>query len=150
MTSTANSIDIARVELLLNELRLPGVKAIWSKLAAQSDKECWPAARFLAALAEHEAADHRQYGRPLRLEINAGQVHDSQMIETFLNWNKEAPAIVADKAYGSSKIRQQIAGSGLAVIPSKRNANRPIPHDPNVCDARNIVEHLDRAKPSYK
>ncbi|MGY4601452.1 DNA replication protein DnaC [Bradyrhizobium sp. GM22.5] len=46
-----------RVELLLNELRLPGVKAIWPKLAAQSDKEGWPAARFLAALAEHEAAD---------------------------------------------------------------------------------------------
>ena len=57
MTSTANSIDTARVELLLAELRLPGVKAIWPKLAAQSDKEGWPAARFLAALAEHEAAD---------------------------------------------------------------------------------------------
>jgi len=42
---------------LLNELRLPGVKAIWPKLAAQSDKEGWPAARFLAALAEHEVAD---------------------------------------------------------------------------------------------
>ncbi len=41
----------------LNELRLPGVKAIWPKLAAQSDKEGWPAARFLAALAEHEVAD---------------------------------------------------------------------------------------------
>jgi DNA replication protein DnaC len=57
MTSTATSIDAARVELLLNELRLPGVKAIWPMLAAQSDKEGWPAARFLAALAEHEAAD---------------------------------------------------------------------------------------------
>ncbi|WP_027532662.1 IS21-like element helper ATPase IstB [Bradyrhizobium sp. WSM3983] len=57
MTSIASSIDAARVELLLNELRLPGVKAIWPKLAAQSDKEGWPAARFLAALAEHEAAD---------------------------------------------------------------------------------------------
>jgi DNA replication protein DnaC len=57
MTGTANSIDVARVELLLSELRLPGVKAIWPKLAAQSDKEGWPAARFLAALAEHEAAD---------------------------------------------------------------------------------------------
>ena len=57
MTSTANSIDTARVELLLGELRLPGVKAIWPKLAAQSDKEGWPAARFLSALAEHEAAD---------------------------------------------------------------------------------------------
>lgn len=57
MTSIATSIDAARVELLLNELRLPGVKAIWPKLAAQSGKEGWPAARFLAALAEHEAAD---------------------------------------------------------------------------------------------
>ena len=57
MTSVATSIDAARVELLLNELRLPGVKAIWPKIAAQSDKEGWPAARFLAALAEHESAD---------------------------------------------------------------------------------------------
>jgi len=57
MTGIATSVDAARVELLLNELRLPGVKAIWPKLAAQSDKEGWPAARFLAALAEHEASD---------------------------------------------------------------------------------------------
>ena len=57
MTATANPIDAARVELLLSELRLPGVKAIWPKLAAQSDKEGWPAARFLAALAEQEVAD---------------------------------------------------------------------------------------------
>jgi DNA replication protein DnaC len=57
MTGSSNTIDAARVELLLCELRLPGVKAIWPTLAAQSDKEGWPAARFLAALAEHEAAD---------------------------------------------------------------------------------------------
>jgi DNA replication protein DnaC len=57
MSEATISVDAARVELLLNELRLPGVKAIWPKIAAQSDKEGWPAARFLAALAEHEAAD---------------------------------------------------------------------------------------------
>jgi DNA replication protein DnaC len=57
MTKTSNTVDEARVELLLNDLRLPAVKAIWPKLAAQSDKEGWPAARFLAALAEHEASD---------------------------------------------------------------------------------------------
>ena len=51
------TIDAARVELLLTELRLPGIKLMWAKLAAQSDKEGWPAARFLAALAEHEVAD---------------------------------------------------------------------------------------------
>ena len=55
--SASSTIDIARVELLLSELRLPGVKLMWAKLAAQSDKEGWPAARFLAALAELEVAD---------------------------------------------------------------------------------------------
>ena len=57
MSETTISIDAARVELLLTELRLPGVKAIWPRIAAQSDKEGWPAARFLAALAEQEVAD---------------------------------------------------------------------------------------------
>jgi DNA replication protein DnaC len=51
------AIDAARIELLLSELRLPGVKDLWPKLAEQSDKDGWPAARFLAALAEHEVAD---------------------------------------------------------------------------------------------
>jgi len=55
--TTTNTLDAARVELLLSELRLPGIKLIWAKLAEQSDKEGWPAARFLAALAEHEMAD---------------------------------------------------------------------------------------------
>ena len=32
MTRTANPVDAARVELLLTELRLPGVKAIWPRL----------------------------------------------------------------------------------------------------------------------
>ena len=56
MTMT-NTVDGARVELLLSELRLPTFKLMWAKLAEQSDKEGWPAARFLAALAEHEMAD---------------------------------------------------------------------------------------------
>jgi DNA replication protein DnaC len=54
---TTNTVDAARVELLLNELRLPSIRQMWAKLAEQSDKEGWPAARFLAALAEHEMAD---------------------------------------------------------------------------------------------
>ena len=56
MTSKT-TVDAARVELLLNELRLPGIKLMWAKLAEQSDKEGWPAARFLAAIAEHEMVD---------------------------------------------------------------------------------------------
>lgn len=56
MTSKT-TVDAARVELLLNELRLPGIKLMWAKLAEQSDKEGWPAARFLAAIAGHEMVD---------------------------------------------------------------------------------------------
>ena len=48
---TTDPVDAARIELLLTELRLPAVKAMWAKFAAQS------AARFLAVLAEHEIAD---------------------------------------------------------------------------------------------
>src|SRR2546423_3699118 len=54
---TTNSADAARIELLLSDLRLPAIKSMWKKFAEQSDKEGWPAARFLAALAEHEIAD---------------------------------------------------------------------------------------------
>ncbi len=39
MTAAASPINAARVELLLSDLRLPGVKTIWPTLAAQSDNE---------------------------------------------------------------------------------------------------------------
>jgi DNA replication protein DnaC len=54
---TTNPVDAARIELLLSDLRLPAMKLMWAKFAEQSDKEGWPAARFLAALAENEIAD---------------------------------------------------------------------------------------------
>jgi hypothetical protein len=46
-----NSIA-ARLPLILNELRLPAVKRLWGGLAEQSNKEGWPAERFLAALVD--------------------------------------------------------------------------------------------------
>jgi DNA replication protein DnaC len=53
----STTIDAARLELLLTDLRLPGIKLMWAKLAEESDKQGWPAARFLSALAEHEVVD---------------------------------------------------------------------------------------------
>jgi DNA replication protein DnaC len=54
---TTQAVDTARISLLLNELRLPAIKLVWSQVAEQADKEGWPAARFLAAIAEHELAE---------------------------------------------------------------------------------------------
>lgn len=51
------STAAARLPLILNELRLPTVKRLWATLAEQSNKEGWPAERFLAAVMEHELAE---------------------------------------------------------------------------------------------
>lgn len=55
--NATDKIDAARIDLLLGELRLPGIKLIWTALAQTADKEGWPAARFLAALAEQEMVE---------------------------------------------------------------------------------------------
>ncbi|MGB7782970.1 MAG: IS21-like element helper ATPase IstB [Pseudolabrys sp.] len=65
--NATDKIDAARIDLLLGELRLPGIKLIWTALAQTADKEGWPAARFLAALAEQEMVERsrRRFERHL-------------------------------------------------------------------------------------
>lgn len=64
---TAYPIDEARLGIMLNELRLPTIKTLWPQFAEAADREGWPAARFLAAIAEHELAEraNRRIGRHL-------------------------------------------------------------------------------------
>ncbi len=54
--STA-TVDGVKLALMLSELRLPTMRAFWERFAERSDAEGWPAARFLAVLAEHELAE---------------------------------------------------------------------------------------------
>ena len=78
-----------------------------------------------------------------RLAISGGQLHDSQMMHAFLDWQPPPLAIVADTAYGSNKIRQQVADEGaLSVVPAKSNARHPVTHDKNLYAMRNIVERF--------
>jgi DNA replication protein DnaC len=62
-----HTFDAARLNLILTDLRLPAIKQGWATFAERSDKEGWPAARFLATLAEHEVAqrDRRRIERHL-------------------------------------------------------------------------------------
>lgn len=53
-------VDTARLPLLLHELRLPAITRLWAQFAERADKESWPAARFLSALAELEIAERGQ------------------------------------------------------------------------------------------
>ena len=78
--SAGPMIDAQRLSLMLNELRLPAIKHIWGDFAARADKGGWPAARLLAALAEHEIAerDRRRTERHLaEAKLPAGKTLDT-------------------------------------------------------------------------
>lgn len=98
-----NLIDPARLSLLLNELRLPASKVIWPQFAEQADKEGWPAARFLAALAEHELAerDRRRIERHLaEARLLPGKTLDSFEFETVPMISKaQVMAVVAGDSW---------------------------------------------------
>src|SRR3954462_15279209 len=77
---TTSAVDTARLGVMLNELRLPTIKLVWPRFAEQADKEGWPAARFLAAVAEHELAerDRRRIERHLaEARLPPGKTLDS-------------------------------------------------------------------------
>jgi DNA replication protein DnaC len=65
----------------LSRYSLPGVKLMWAKLAEQSDKEGWPAARFLAALAEHEVADRGR--RRIERHLTEARLPAGKTLATF-------------------------------------------------------------------
>jgi DNA replication protein DnaC len=78
---TTDPIDAARLALLLAELRLPAVKQAWADLAAQADKEGWPAARFLVVLAEHEMAERSR--RRIERHLAEAKLPPGKTLDTF-------------------------------------------------------------------
>jgi len=75
MTSTINATDAANsgaaVPIMLTELRLPTIKRLWTDLAAQSNREGWPAERLLHTLLGHEMAE-RETRRLARARADSG------------------------------------------------------------------------------
>lgn len=79
--SLRTGIDAARLSLLLNELRLPAIKAMWPQFAEQADKEGWPAARFLAAIIEHELAERDR--RRIERHLTEARLLPGKTLDTF-------------------------------------------------------------------
>ena len=74
-------IDAGRLTLALNDLRLPAIKTIWPDFAGRADKEGWPAARFLAALAEHELAERA--GRRIQRHLDEARLPPGKTLDSF-------------------------------------------------------------------
>src|SRR6201993_1503733 len=78
---TTDPVAPACMELFPAELRPPAIKLIWASLAAQADKEGWPAGRFLAALAEHEIAERAR--RRLERHLAEARLPPGKTLDTF-------------------------------------------------------------------
>jgi DNA replication protein DnaC len=75
------SVDTARLPLLLHELRLPAINRLWQDIAARSDKEGWPAVRFLSALAELEVAERAR--RRIERHLAESRLPPGKTLDSF-------------------------------------------------------------------
>ena len=58
-SSDTITVDTARLPLLLNELRLPTIAALWRSFTERADREGWPVARLLATLTSWSSPNGR-------------------------------------------------------------------------------------------
>jgi DNA replication protein DnaC len=79
--SATDPIDAARLGLLLGDLRLPAIKTVWPQFAERADKEGWPAARLLAALAEHEIAERAR--RRIERHLAEARLPPGKTLDSF-------------------------------------------------------------------
>lgn len=75
------SVDVAKLPLLLTELRLPTIKQFWEEFAERADKEGWPASRFLATLAELELAERER--RRIQRHLVEARLPAGKTLDTF-------------------------------------------------------------------
>jgi DNA replication protein DnaC len=66
---------------MLSELRMPTFGRLWQEIGERADREGWGAARFLAALCEHELAERAT--RRIARHLAASGLPVGKTIETF-------------------------------------------------------------------
>jgi DNA replication protein DnaC len=74
-------VDVHALPAMLTALRLPSIHRHWPALAERADKEGWPAARFLAVLAEIELAERET--RRIRRHLLESQLPGGKTLATF-------------------------------------------------------------------
>ena len=79
--ATDARIDAEQLNLMLTTLRLPTIRSLWKPFAERADAEGWPAARLLAALAEHELAERER--RRKERHLNEARLPPGKSLESF-------------------------------------------------------------------
>ena len=79
--TAAITVDAARLPLLLGELRLPTIGALWPQFTERADSEGWPAAKLLATLAELELAERSQ--RRIQRHLAEARLPPGKTLDSF-------------------------------------------------------------------
>jgi DNA replication protein DnaC len=80
-STTARTADVHALPVMLTALRLPSFHRHWTTLAECADTEGWPAARFLAALAEVELAERES--RRIQRHLAESRLPGGKTLATF-------------------------------------------------------------------
>ena len=80
-SSDTITVDTARLPLLLNELRLPTIAAMWRTFTERTDREGWPAAQLLATLTELELAERAQ--RRVQRHLIEARLPPAKTLDSF-------------------------------------------------------------------
>lgn len=75
------SVDRAKLPMMLATLRLPTFARLWPDFAERADREGWPAARFLATLAELEIAERDQ--RRIQRHLTEAKLPPGKTLDSF-------------------------------------------------------------------
>ena len=81
MSGKRPHVDAARLALMLTELRLPTIKAMWPQFTELADREGWPGAHTLATLAEQELAERAR--RRIERHLTQAQLPAGKTLANF-------------------------------------------------------------------
>lgn len=82
-------------------------------------------------------------GRPLVLALTPGQAADIKMLPIMLDAAPSAHELLADKAYDSDRVREDLRGRGMRpVIPNKDDRKFLHPFDRKRYRRRNAIERM--------
>ena len=113
-----NKIDAVKLSMMLNELRLPTINQLWQSFAKRADAEGWTAARFLAALVEHELAERGR--RRIQRHLGEARLLPGKSLASF-DFNA-VPTI--------SKAQVSALAAGDAWLSSAVSGTTPAPQTP--------------------
>jgi len=90
-------------------------------------------------------------GLPIALKLSAGQAHDGKSAEDLLDTLRAGDVLLADRAYDSDALRQNLAqrGAWANIKPLSRRVNRPA-FSPFLYRYRNLVERFFNKLKHYR